>query len=129
MFNYEKANEILTELSKEADWAYNFPKTISRWEKVGLIASRMTDIPRDILGIIYTAFQEWNMHAENTFISVFFSRVLPEEKFTKEEIVDEGLLEKFSRTIPITDHVGDGNWEVVGKATVKIVVEYEELED
>lgn len=125
MFEYKTARDLVNMLASTVNDSYNFPDEISKWEKVGLVISKLTNIPQNVFSVIYSALENWNHHAENTFLSVFFSEYFQHITWSKKEIIDQSILERFSREISITDYK-DGEWKIVGKAKVRIIVEYEE---
>ncbi len=128
MFEYKKSQELFDELSHTGDYDYIAPLSVSKWERLGHVLSHLTDLPSDLFKMVYSFLEGWNHHAENSILTYIFPQYFTDEKYCYREYIESQLLEKsLSREIPITDYK-DREWKVVGKAKVKVIVEYEEFE-
>ncbi len=138
MDNRDIIESALNTLAEASNSSYRpeYVENISKWEKAGLSLAKITDRASGIFEMVYSFLEDWNYHTENFLLSYVFPQYLNKGEdlrydktpYWKSDIVTNKKLEKLlSREIVIQDFVG-GEVKIVGKAIVKVSVEYIECE-
>jgi len=128
----------LNTLAEASNSSYRpeYVANISKWEKAGLSFAKITDRAGGIFEMVYSFLEDWNYHTENFLLSYVFHQYLNKGEdvrydktpYWKSDIVTNKKLEKLlSREILIQDII-NGEAKIVGKAIVKVSVEYIENE-